>query len=315
MEQTRSARRMPEDDIWELYREIGDQFTWEETSRIARQEEKRAQEALRAQRLTAEEARQAERRFSAAAAHSPHSKPRRKQYRLRTWVTDLLAWLVLAAVGIAVGYMLGTAIGDGACWLLSRGWEKPEPPAVVLPADLELPESRSLEELAEQHRTALQTICGDEWQTLTEDQRLAALTEAAQLTCDWLGVENVPTLEAEEMKSTRLGCYRHKDNLIQLNRQRLMADDGRDALDTVLHEVHHCYTWHLAEAYAALPEAYRKLQAYRTEAVYLQELTHYTTAEEDFQAYRNQSVEADARRFAGWFASALEEMSEEDARQ
>ena len=69
-------------------------------------------------------------------------------------------------------------------------------------------------------------------------------------------------------------------------------------LDTLLHEVYHCYEHRLVEVYTAVNPELQRLRLFRDAADYADEMAQLVDPEEDYSAYAAQAKETDSRIYA-----------------
>ena len=86
-----------------------------------------------------------------------------------------------------------------------------------------------------------------------------------------------------------------------------MSDDGADVLEILLHETRHAHEYRLTRINGTLRSSYETQLKSQAVDRYQYEFDHYISSDEHYQAYYNQMVEADARRFAAWLTPILAE--------
>ena len=71
-----------------------------------------------------------------------------------------------------------------------------------------------------------------------------------------------------------------------------------EVLDTLLHEIYHCYEHRLAEVYTSADPELQRLRLFRDAADYAGEVAQPVDPEEDYSAYAAQAMETDSRAYA-----------------
>ena len=63
-----------------------------------------------------------------------------------------------------------------------------------------------------------------------------------------------------------------------------------EVLDTLLHEIYHCYEHRLAEVYTSADPELQRLRLFRDAADYVNEVAQPVDTEEDYSAYAAQAM-------------------------
>lgn len=132
-------------------------------------------------------------------------------------------WFLLAALGFATTAFWGWTTSAARC-------------------DLQYPEVEEERYLAEHIETAALFFDEGAWQSMTLGEKADALGEIVLVECNYLGVEEPPSLSVGPCPDTIVACYDDGENLITFNPSYLVtASDGRRAIEAAAHETAHCY--------------------------------------------------------------------------
>lgn len=124
------------------------------------------------------------------------------------------------------------------------------------------------------------------WEQLTVQEQKQAVEKLANYNAEILGVEDKPRIiyyNAED--PCDFGGYSAKQNAIYINEYNM--HDAAETADTISHEYRHKYQHERAE----------KLETER-DLEFKEGFDNYIRAEDDYQGYKEQLVEADARAYA-----------------
>lgn len=138
------------------------------------------------------------------------------------------------------------------------------------------------------------------WKKADYNERVEILTELFHTLNDILGIDvqaiHIEPLESEPGYILNGMLSRYSDGHMEmfLNREWVEKDSGYDQImETLCHEMRHGYQYSVVEH----PERY--IVSEETVNAWRDNFNDYKTTEEDgYDAYRQQSVEADARKFA-----------------
>lgn len=145
----------------------------------------------------------------------------------------------------------------------------------------------------EQMRELIEPFKPEVWEGLDIDDRKHALIEFRRFNNELLGLNPSPDIEFyDNPQDGEYGGYSPEDNEIHIN--EYMLYDAEEALDTIAHESRHAYQ-HIR---AGNPQTSRDFR-------FAENIRNYTSAEDDFEAYQSQIVEADARAYAARYKSYL----------
>lgn len=101
-----------------------------------------------------------------------------------------------------------------------------------------------------------------------------------------------PPLEFKEMSPANMGAYNTETNTITLNSRLLITENPQELMDTILHESRHAFQQYAVEN----PD--RVSVDRETVALWKDNMDYYIRPEWDYEAYKNQPIEADADKFA-----------------
>lgn len=126
----------------------------------------------------------------------------------------------------------------------------------------------------------------DKWEQLSVSEQKQAIEKLADYNAEILGVEDKPRVvyyNAED--PCDFGGYSAKQNAIYINEYNM--DDAAETADTISHEYRHKYQHERAD----------KLETER-DLEFKEGFDNYIRAEDDYQGYKEQLVESDARDYA-----------------
>lgn len=124
------------------------------------------------------------------------------------------------------------------------------------------------------------------WEQLTVREQKKSIEDLAEYNADLLGVEDKPQIIYYNIEDpTDFGGYSEELNAIYINEYNI--GDAEETVDTISHEYRHKYQHERAE----------KLENER-DLEFKENFDNYIRPEDDFAAYQDQLVEADAREYA-----------------
>ena len=124
------------------------------------------------------------------------------------------------------------------------------------------------------------------WEQLTIQEQKQAIEKLADYNAEILGVEDKPRIVYYNVEDPcDFGGYSAKQNAIYINEYNMY--DAAEITDTISHEYRHKYQYERAE----------KLETER-DLEFKEGFDNYIRAEDDYQGYKEQLVEADARAYA-----------------
>lgn len=152
------------------------------------------------------------------------------------------------------------------------------------------PELQSLVERLSRN-TVLMTP--ERWSKLSEERKLELLRKVHKDIARIYGFAPCE-IEIRTMQDKLRGAFSDRKNRIMINRKLVSQDHPRQVISTLSHETRHAYQ------YAAMKQHFWMLPADRRRAVKLWEKNwdNYQEANEGYEDYYKQPIEADARAFA-----------------
>lgn len=124
------------------------------------------------------------------------------------------------------------------------------------------------------------------WEQLSVQEQKQAVEKLANYNAEILGVEDKPRIIYYNAEDSRdFGGYSAKQNAIYINEYNM--HDAAETADTISHEYRHKYQHERAD----------KLETER-DLEYRDDFDNYIRAEDDYQGYKEQLVESDARAYA-----------------
>lgn len=168
-------------------------------------------------------------------------------------------------------------------------------------------DSRDIEEMrldaAAERLNQIEWLKPETWGQLDEYQRRVALDLAGRELADVYHCPEPPVLFDDAGDPNLRGEYRDDDYYIKVNRaaevdyDKLLGDDATEALRTYAHEFRHSYQVEQATRYDK-PQFRNLVDNPGTAKEWSENLRDYKAPDEDYDVYRNQPVERDARGFA-----------------
>ena len=141
--------------------------------------------------------------------------------------------------------------------------------------------------------SSLENFQNATWENLSTDEQKAAMSDLADYVKDIVGFENPPDIVYyNNPVEGDYGGYSPDTNTLSVN--EYMLYDNNEAADTIAHELWHAYQ----HERAMNPQSAKDYQ-------YQYGFDNYIRPEDDFTAYQDQLVEAEARAFAQQFKDRL----------
>jgi len=149
------------------------------------------------------------------------------------------------------------------------------------------------------------------WEKMSKEERLGVISNIYDDLASKYGLEKVP-INVEDLPDKKIWFFtwsdskgQYRGDQIQIDIDNLLSNDGRDLLDTVVHEIRH-QIQHLSAILfrengdtATLPSGVSLEQARLWSENFKTE--NYIEPQDDYQGYRDQPIEQDARNFAGGY--------------
>ena len=141
--------------------------------------------------------------------------------------------------------------------------------------------------------SSLENFQSGTWENLSTDEQKAAMSDLAEYVKDVIGFENPPDIVYyNNPVDGDYGGYSPGTNTLSVN--EYMLYDNNEAADTIAHELWHAYQ----HERAMNPQSAKDYQ-------YQYGFDNYIRPDDDFTAYQDQLVEAEARAFAQQFKDRL----------
>ena len=141
-----------------------------------------------------------------------------------------------------------------------------------------------------------------DWDWLSEQDRLAALTELARMESAIHGISPPDAVSSGEMEGSLQGFYRHAERTIYISASLLQTGSMSSCVSTLLHEFHHYWAHRLCELVdtsVGWNSPLAATEVFDRARVWKMNMETYQTCEEaGFETYQAQPLEADARAFA-----------------
>lgn len=159
-------------------------------------------------------------------------------------------------------------------------------------------EKPAAQEQSQHAQEILMLFQEETWDQLNRQQKLNALQGLVDLDCQYLGIQDTVTVRAVSMFDQTRSYYTDSDKQISINVEDLLYAPVKENMDSVLHELYHCFEHRLVDAYEMLDQKSQQLKAFEDIKTYQKELEKYTDGGEDYTSYYNQLCEIDARKYA-----------------
>ena len=141
--------------------------------------------------------------------------------------------------------------------------------------------------------SSLENFQDGTWENLSADEQKAAMSDLADYVKDVIGFDNPPQIVYyHNPVDGDYGGYSPSTNTLEINEHMLY--DNNEAADTIAHELWHAYQ----HERAMNPQSAKDYQ-------YQYGFENYIRPDDDFTAYQDQLVEAEARAFAQQFKDRL----------
>lgn len=141
-------------------------------------------------------------------------------------------------------------------------------------------------DLSSDLKESLENFNQEKWEQMSPEEKKEAITELRDSVANELGLQNKPDVIFYNVQdATDFGGYSAKENAIYINEYNM--GDAHETADTIAHESRHCWQHERAEN----PQNEQDL-AFR------KNFENYVSPSDDYQEYKNQPVEIDARQYA-----------------
>lgn len=140
----------------------------------------------------------------------------------------------------------------------------------------------------------------DFWEKMSLDEKMEGLQQIADYNQEILDIDNPPEIIYYNKEDSReFGAFSDSQNAIYINIYNI--SDAKEAADTISHEYRHCYQHQRAE----------KLEVER-DLEFKEGFDNYISSENDYEGYKNQFVETDARDYAKVFKDKIDNLQTTD---
>lgn len=196
--------------------------------------------------------------------------------------------------------MVCTAVSASVCLIGSVGWhaflEGELFPAAVK-AQASAVDKAQAQTIASNISEVLK-LQPEVWQDLTTAQRIDTMQTICNIEVYYLGLPCAVTVSGSNLPENTLGSYDDSSRAVSISIEHLENDPVEEVLDTLLHEIYHCYEHRLAEVYTSADPELQRLRLFRDAADYAGEVAQPVDPEEDYSAYAAQAMETDSRIYA-----------------
>lgn len=138
------------------------------------------------------------------------------------------------------------------------------------------------------------------WDKLNVAEKERIIRSIALIEKEELGISNDVeiTVSTEKMSAYTCGYYLNSSKEIFINYKYLNEGELKDVLQTILHEMHHAFVHYTVENIDFESEFVKENHYYEQARDWKENVDNYISSNFDFDAYQNQSIEADARGYA-----------------
>lgn len=155
--------------------------------------------------------------------------------------------------------------------------------------------------LIKAHLKELMPLIDGTYNKLTVAERLDVFQIIVNIECTYFGssiavpvkIKPIPTING-----TTYAYYNNGEETIYLNESVFNDLDAEDALYIVLHEVYHVYQHEQKKLYEYVPDELKNLSTLSAAKECKEGLDKYIQSEEDYDGYKNQSIEQQADAYA-----------------
>ena len=148
------------------------------------------------------------------------------------------------------------------------------------------------------HMDEILLLQESKWKKLDTTEKLKVLNTVANIEASNMGISHIINLGTSKLDKQILGQYSNEKYTVYIDIDHLENDDVNDVLNSVCHEVRHCYQHLIVEEYeSAAPES-KNLMLYKDAIIYKQEFEHYGDLTKDIMRYYTLNCEVDARNCA-----------------
>lgn len=138
------------------------------------------------------------------------------------------------------------------------------------------------------------------WTGMNDREKTRVLEQLAREQAASLGLRKHMDVKVEDLEEGLAGEYRNDSATICIDTESFTGERPERLMYIICHEVRHAYQFALADAWVNLCEdsRYAELEVFDDMKASYEGLNNYCRASEDREAYENQWVEEDARKYA-----------------
>lgn len=170
--------------------------------------------------------------------------------------------------------MVCTAVSASVCLIGSVGWHA-FLEGELFPAAVKAQASAVDEAQAQTIASNISEVLKlqpEVWQDLTTAQRIDTMQTICNIEVYYLGLPCAVTVSGANLPENTLGSYDDSSRAISISIEHLENDPVEEVLDTLLHEIYHCYEHRLAEVYTSADPELQRLRLFRDAADYVNEV-------------------------------------------
>ena len=151
-------------------------------------------------------------------------------------------------------------------------------------------------EINDELNEAISKFDSEEWNHMTDGEKIDAINNVKELVSKELGLSSVPETTYFDDDWGPNGFYDAYSNTININIEKSFLSDSKEMLNTIIHELRHAFQWERADCLET-----------REDFLYRCNIENYIDAYKSFYAYEDQYVEVDARAYADALIKTYEE--------
>ena len=147
------------------------------------------------------------------------------------------------------------------------------------------------------------TTSKQQWENMTIAEKGNAISQIVAIESEKLNISITPKVDIVYLPSSLYGYYNDKQNIIRLNAAMVNKSELINTVNTLCHELYHCYQYTLIDRYDSDPNKllnYTQSEITKIE-LYKYEFDHYENVGFlmlNYKKYENQVCETDARNYA-----------------
>lgn len=153
-------------------------------------------------------------------------------------------------------------------------------------------------DISNEVKDSLENFNQERWERMSPEEQKEAITELRDCVATDLELDNKPEVKFYDVPdSTDFGGYSAKENAIYINEYNM--GEARETADTIAHESRHCWQHERAEN----PQTEQDYE-------FKENFEDYVSPSDDYQEYKNQPVEVDAKQYATEVCQNIDEYGE-----